>query len=204
MDVELVAQIRNESGKGVARRLRRMEMVPAIFYGPKSETLSLCLPTVRMERLLREMGEEHKLLRLTIEGGPAGQEKQVMIREIQVHPAKRQLLHVDFYEVAMDQAIVIDVPVELKGRSVGMEKGGLVDLVRRTLAVRCLPGEIPEKIEIDISDLDLGDSVHIADLVDRLGFELADDKSFTVVTVLPPEGMVLGAESDKEEESSEA
>ena len=69
MDVELVAQIRNESGKGVARRLRRMDMVPAIFYGPKSETLPLRLPTVRLEKLLREMGEEHKLLRLTIEGG---------------------------------------------------------------------------------------------------------------------------------------
>jgi len=204
MDVELVAQIRNESGKGVARRLRRMDMVPAIFYGPKSETLPLRLPTVRMEKLLREMGEEHKLLRLTIEGGPARQEKQVMLREIQVHPAKRQLLHVDFYEVAMDQAIVVDVPVELKGRSVGVEKGGLVDLVRRTLAVRCLPGEIPEKIEIDISELDLGDSIHIADLIDRLGFELADDKSFTVATVLPPEGMALGVEGEKEEEPSEA
>ena len=127
-----------------------------------------------------------------------------MIREIQVHPARRQLLHVDFYEVAMDQAIVVDVPVELKGRSVGVEKGGLVDLVRRTLAVRCLPGEIPEKVEVDISNLDLGDSIHVADLIEHSGFELADDKSFTVATILPPEGITVGVEGEKEEEPSEA
>jgi large subunit ribosomal protein L25 len=188
MDVQVVAQRRIESGKNEARRLRQQDMVPAVFYGPGSPATALTVPLIRMEKLFREMGEEQKLLNLIIEDGAIRIDKQVMLREIQVHPARRQLLHVDFYEVAMDQAIEVNVPLEVKGKPVGVEKGGSLNVLARFLTVRCLPGEIPEKVEIDVSALEIGQTLHVSDLVSVVAFELADDGGLPVATIEAPEG----------------
>ena len=198
MDVELNVEVRNETGKGPARVLRRGEKVPAVLYGPKTAPLSLSVPAKRLEKLLREMGEESKLLRLNIDGPDGPLARQVLIREVQIHPVRRRFLHVDFYEVPLDHPIVVEVPVELAGECVGEKKGGTLNLVRRTLAVRCLPSEIPEKIHIDVSALDLGASVHVSDLVGTFPFELVDDPSHAVVNVNAPEG------AGKETEGAEA
>jgi len=141
-----------------------------------------------MEKLFREMGEEQKLLTLVIEDGNDRQERQVMIREIQVHPARRQLLHVDFYEVAMYQAIGVEVPVEFKGKPGGVVKGGALNALCRSLSVRCLPGEIPDKVEVDVTKMEIGQTLHVADLIGVVGFELADDRGFAVATIEAPEG----------------
>ncbi len=196
MDVQVVGQLRTEIGKNEVRRLRRQEMVPAIFYGPNSQATPLSIPALRMEKLFREMGDEHKLLNLVIEDGQTRQDKHVMLREIQVHPVRRQLLHVDFYEVAMDKAIEVEVPVELKGKPLGVDKGGALNQLSRFLTVRCLPGEIPEKIEIDVSSLDLGQTLHVADLVSVVPFELTDDAGFAVATMEAPEGGTEEAEPE--------
>ena len=188
MDVELVGQLRSETGKGAARRLRSRQMVPAIVYGPKMESVSVAVSSKRMEKLLRDMGEESRLLTLSIEGDGEPSTKQVLIREIQVHPSRRRFLHVDFYEVPMDHPIVVVVPVELVGESIGVKKGGTVDLVRRTVSVRCLPGEIPEKIEVDIKQLDLGGAIHVGDLAKMVPYALVDDKHLSIVNILAPEG----------------
>ncbi|HBD07445.1 MAG TPA: 50S ribosomal protein L25 [Syntrophobacteraceae bacterium] len=188
MDVQVVAQRRVTAGKNEARRLRQQEMIPAVFYGPGSQTMPLTIPLIRMEKLFREMGEEQKLLNLIIEDGQTRAEKHVMLREIQTHPARRQLLHVDFYEVAMDQAIEVNVPVELKGKPVGVVKGGSLNLLARFLEVRCLPGEIPEKVEIDVSALEIGQTLHVADLVSVVPYELVDDGGLPVATIEAPEG----------------
>jgi len=89
--------------------------------------------------------------------------------------------------------------VELDGESIGENKGGVLDLIRRTLAVRCLPGEIPERVHIDISSLDLGSSIRVADLIARVPFELVDDPNFAVVTVAVPEEMTKAAEGSEED-----
>ena len=188
MDVELVGQLRSETGKGAARRLRSRQMVPAIVYGPKMESVSVAVSSKRMEKLLRDMGEESRLLTLSIEGDGEPSTKQVLIREIQVHPSRRRFLHVDFYEVPMDHPIVVVVPVELVGESIGVKKGGTVDVVRRTVSVRCLPGEIPEKIEVDIKQLDLGGAIHVGDLAKMVPYALVDDKHLSIVNILAPEG----------------
>jgi len=198
MDVDLNVEIRNNSGKGPARSLRRTDRIPAVLYGPKMAPLSLSVPAKRLEKLLRDMGGESKLLRLNIEGPDETQMKQVLIREIQVHPVRRRFLHVDFYEVPLDHPIVVEVPVELTGECLGEKKGGTVNLIRRTLSVRCLPAEIPEKIHIDVSDLDLGGAIHVSDLVERLPFEVVDDLHHAVVNVSTLEG------AEKEAEGSEA
>lgn len=199
MDVELNVEVRNRAGKGPARSLRRTDWVPAVLYGPKTAPLSLSVPVKRLEKLLRDMGEESKLLRLNIGGADELQTKQVLIREVQIHPVRRRFLHVDFYEVPLDHPIVVEVPVELTGECLGEKKGGTVNLIRRTLAVRCLPGEIPEKIHIDTSELDLGAAVHVSDLVGRFSFELVDDLSHAVVNVTAPEGAGKEAEGSESE-----
>lgn len=188
MDIEVVAQLRTERGKNEARRLRQQDMVPAVFYGPGTQPRPLTVPLSRMEKLFREMGEEEKLLNLIIEDGTKRDAKHVMLREIQVHPARRQLLHVDFYEVAMDQAVEVHVLVELKGKPVGVEKGGSLNQLARFLTVRCLPGAIPEKVEADVSGLEIGQTLHVSDLVSLMAFELVDDGGLPVATIEAPEG----------------
>jgi large subunit ribosomal protein L25 len=195
MDVELTVQMRNGTGKGAARRLRRTEMIPAVLYGPKMEATSLAVPAKRLEKLLRDMGQESKLLQLHIEGGEEVQARQALIREVQVHPVRRRFFHVDFYEVPLDRPIVVAVPVDLIGDSIGIKKGGTLNLIRRVIAVRCLPSDIPEKIPVDISALDLGDTIHISALSGTVPFELADDPNFAVVNIVAPEGKAEAEES---------
>jgi large subunit ribosomal protein L25 len=200
MDVDLSVQVRTKTGKGPARRLRRQETVPAILYGPKTAPVPLAVPALPLLKLLRDMGEESKLIRLVIGQGPDQQVRQALIREVQTHPVRRRFLHVDFYEVPLDQLILVEVPVELDGEAVGEKKGGVLNLIRRTLSVRCLPGEIPERVHIDISGMDLGSSVHVADLIDRVPFELMDDKTTAVVAMVVPEEMTKAAETAGEEQ----
>jgi len=196
MEVELTAQLREKAGRVAVRRLRRNYKVPAVLYGPKTAPLSLAVESRHLERLVRDMGEESKLLRLIINDGKGEQVRQVLFREIQVHPVRRRFLHVDFYEVPLDQAMEFDVPIELRGEPVGVRKGGILDVLCRTLTVRCLPGAIPEKITIDAASLDIGDSVHVSDLIGVVPYELTDDPGHPVLHIIPPEG----AEDEKESE----
>lgn len=197
MNVELLAESRSKIGKGAARRLRREEKVPGIVYGPKAQPLPVAVAANALERLLKEMGKESKLLKLTVEDGSDRQLRQVLIREVQVHPVRRRFLHIDFYEVPLDHPIVVEVPIELLGEPVGVKLGGMLNLVRRTLAVRCLPAEIPDKVSIDVTALGVGAAVHVADLVSNYSFELVDDAHMTVVTINAPEGLTEAAEGEE-------
>jgi large subunit ribosomal protein L25 len=153
----------------------------------------LSVDAIRLEKLLRDAGEESKLLQLSFDGDTGSQTKQVLIREVQVHPYRKRFLHVDFYEVPLDRAIIVDVPVGLVGEAIGVKKGGIVNLVRRTLSVRCLPGAIPEKLQIDVSGMDLGSAIRVGDL--KESYEVLDEDTVTVVNIMAPEG--------KEKEGSE-
>ncbi len=199
MDVDLQVELRTKIGRGPARRLRQTETIPAILYGPKTDPLPLAVPALSLLKLLRDMGEESKLIRLIIGQGENRQMRQALIREVQTHPVRRRFLHVDFYEVPLDQPILVEVPVELDGESIGEKKGGTLNLIRRTLSVRCLPGEIPERVHIDVSEMDLGSSVHVGDLINRVPFELMDDKTTAVVAIAVPEEMTKAAEPSEEE-----
>ena len=193
MDAELNVQRREGSGKGASRRLRAGERVPAIFYGPKTDPVSLSVSALELEKLLRDMGKESKLLKLNIEGEES---HQVLIREVQTHPYRRRFFHVDFYEVPLDQLIVVEVLVELEGEPVGVKKGGELNLIRRTLSVRCLPREIPERIRVDVSGLEMGESIHVQDIAAGLAFELVEDMAASVANVMAPEGAPETAEGE--------
>jgi len=185
MNLELTAARKTTSGKGAARSVRRDKRVPAVLYGPKTESISLTVSSIELEKLLRDTGGESKLLNLNIDGQDSP--KQVLIREVQVHPYRRRFLHVDFYEVPLDQPIVVEVPIALVGDSIGVQKGGEINLIRRTLSVRCLPNQIPESIRVDVSKMDLGQIIHVEELTAEATFVIVDEKSVGVVSILVPE-----------------
>ncbi len=202
MNVELAVEVRPRTGKGAARSLRRQDKIPGVIYGPKAVPLPISVADNALEKLLREMGEESKLLKVTVADGQSRQMRQVLIREVQVHPVRRQFLHVDFYEVPLDHPIVVEVPVEVLGEAAGVRDGGLLNVIRRTLAVRCLPGDIPEKVQIDVSSLEIGSTVHVADLIQQVPFELVDEAHLTVVTVNAPEAIAEPVEAEESEEAA--
>ena len=184
MSLELEAVLRQKKGKGGARSVRRDLMVPGVLYGPKTPATSLAVSSLQLEKFLKEIHGESKLINLKID---EDEPKQVLIREIQTHPYRRRFLHIDFYEVPLDQQITVEVVVELVGDSIGVQKGGEINLIQRTLAVRCLPNEIPESIRIDVSKLDMGDILHVEDLVAEATYAFDDAPSTGVVGVEGPE-----------------
>jgi large subunit ribosomal protein L25 len=149
--------------------------------------MSLSVSSLSLEKLLRSMEGESRLVTLSIEDGGSSQTRKVLLREVQVHPFRRRFLHVDFFEAPLDRKIVVDVPIELKGDSVGVRKGGTLNLILRTLAVRCLPAEIPVRIYVDVSALDLGGTITTAGLSSQVTQELVGEPNQAVVTIIAPE-----------------
>ena len=125
-----------------------------------------------------------------------------MVKELQTHPVSRNFLHVDFYEIAMDRKIKVKVPIVTTGIAKGVELGGVLQIIRREIEVLCLPFEVPESFEIDISDLDIGDSIHVKDISQEGEIEFLEDEHFTVVTLLTPK--IEEEEEPPEEEEEEA
>jgi len=183
--IELKANTRTKTGKGPARVLRCEGSMPAILYGPDTTPVLLSISTKDLENALKQGASGHLLFNLDTQKGDNSSYK-VMIKELQTHPVSREFLHVDFYEINMDRKIRVNVPVVVTGKSVGVEMGGLLQIVRRELEVLCLPMEIPEPIEIDITDLDIGDSIHVKEIPLEGNIEMPTDVNFTVLTILSP------------------
>ena len=182
---DLEASERKETGKGHARTLRRQGLVPAVLYGPETESMPLTISPAELDKIYQEGGSEHVILNLIIKNGGT-QNKTAMVKEMQVSPVTNQCLHVDFYEISLEREITVKVPVETTGKSQGVERGGLLQLIRYELEVSCLPADIPRKIEVDVSDLEIGDSLHIEDVHVGEKITLLYDSNFTVVTVAAP------------------
>lgn len=199
--IELKANIRTAVGNGPARALRRKDRIPAILYGPNTEPILLSLDTADLEQALKKVKSRQILLNLVIQNGKTIN-RSAMIKELQVHPVFQTFLHVDFYEVAMDRKIRVKVPIVTVGKTKGVELGGTLQLVRRELDVLCLPRQIPNKIEVDTTNLDIGDSIHVEEIPLEGDIELSADVNFTVVTVLAP--TVEEVEEVEEEELEEA
>ncbi|MBC8247435.1 MAG: 50S ribosomal protein L25/general stress protein Ctc [Deltaproteobacteria bacterium] len=203
MDIlDIKANIRKTTGKGSARVLRRDGWIPAILYGAGKDPVMLSVERLEFEAITRNQSIANVLLNLSIKNGKTTKQT-VMIKEMQVHPVSLDYLHLDFYEVAMDQKIRVDVPVVTVGQSVGVELGGILQIVRREIEVLCLPLNIPESFEVDITNLDVGDSLHVSDLPLGDGVEIVPDANLTVVTVVMPK-MEIEPEEEVEEGEEEA
>ena len=206
--LKLSATIRREKGKGGARRLRKKGMLPAVIYGHKTPSTSLTIDSKQLRKVIGGGKSERKLLSLSIEGNGEPTEKTVMIKELQINPVKRHYLHVDFFEVAMDEEITIPIPITLIGEAEGVKIGGVLQQVRRELEIRCLPSQIPDNLEIDVSSLHIGDSVHLRDVQLPPGTKALEDADLTIATVLAPtiekEVVEKVAEEKVEEEKAAA
>ena len=196
--IELQATVRKSVGNGPARVLRRAGQIPAVLYGRKIEPVLLSVNTKDLEQILKKGSFGQFILNLVIQNGKK-MTKPAIIKELQTHPVSGNLIHIDFYEVDMKRQIKVMVPVITTGKSVGIEEGGLLNIVRRELEVFCLPGDMPEAIEIDISELGIGDSIHLEDLPLGENVEVATDVNYTVVTVLSPKVEEEVVEEEEEE-----
>ena len=201
--IELKANIRNSVGKGQARALRRAEKIPAVLYGPGTEPVLLSVEINNLEKALKKSTASQALLNLTILNGE-NTSRTAMIKELQTHPVSRNYQHIDFYEISMDRKIRVKIPVTVKGKSRGVEEGGILQIIRRELEILCLPAEIPETIEIDITDLDIGDSIHVKEIPFEGDIEIQADVNFTVITIVSPKAEVEEVEEEAEEGAEEA
>lgn len=184
--VALSAQARKTSGKGAARSLRRQSLVPAVLYGRDLESTLLSVSPGDLEKATSTASAENILIDLTITDGESTRNQRAMIREIQVDPVKRNILHVDFVGISMDRKITVEVPINLVGDPVGVSAGGMLQQVLRSVEISCLPDRIPDTLELDVSSLTMGHSLHVSDLRTPEGVELLSDPQLTLATVLAP------------------
>ncbi len=199
--MQLDTTIRTQTGKGPARRLRSAGKLPAIFYGPKTDPIMLSLDYDQIKKMLKGKSAESIIFDLMIDSDEKGQSKKVMIKEIQRDPVTRDYLHVDLYEIAMEKELEVDIPVYLINTPIGVSNGGILQHMRRELGVLCMPKDLVDKIDIDVSGLDIGQSLHIEDISFPPGLKSTEDLSLTIATVVAP--TITAEEEEVEEEEVE-
>ncbi len=194
--ITLKARQRDERGKAKARRLRREGFVPATMYGHGFEPESLRLDERELLLLLGRISAGSTLIDLEVEGGPT---RKVLIREVQRHPWRPSILHVDFFRINVDEEIKVAVPLQLTGEATGVKTDdGILQQHRYEIQISCLPSEIPDGFEIDVSELEIGDSLLVSD-VDAGGVTVLDDPDSFVAAVIPPTILVVEEEVEEEE-----
>ncbi len=181
----LTAEIREGVGKEKAKKLRSKGLIPAVFYGPKSQTIPLVIHSKELAKALQTEAGENVLIDLDIRRGDQSDHKVVMLKDLQIDPLQRMTLHTDFYEVTMDQTVTVEVPIRLIGKPEGTKVGGILEQVRRTIQIQCLPTDIPKSIDVDVSPLKIGDSIHVQD-IQAEKVKIISDTNFTIATVVPP------------------
>lgn len=196
--IELKAYTRSEFGKGSARRLRKQGLVPAVFYGATVKSIPLTVNSFELVKLLGTIKGESKFIKLAIEDDGNKAEKLSIIKELQVNPVSRTPIHADFYEIRMDHKITMDIPIRLTGQSIGIEEGGDLQFSKRNLKVAALPSLIPDFIEVDISNLNIGDSVKVEDLVLGEDIEILDPTDVMIAAVVVTR-IAAGVEEEKPE-----
>ena len=178
----LNAKARTDRGKGVARKLRQSGQIPAIIYGHSREPQSLTIDTRELERLLERVAAASTVIDLSIDGRSA----RTLIREIQRHPVKRSILHVDFQELVAGEKVTVSIPLVFTGSAQGVRDGGILDQVMHELTIRVDPSNIPNHVDVDVTPLVIGHSIHVSELQIPEGVEVLDDEDATVCTVSAP------------------
>lgn len=192
-------QLREDKGKGAARALRRNGFVPAIVYGHKMEPTAIKLPERRLNRLLG-VGGENVIIDLEIDEGEA---ETVMLKELQIDPVTRRIIHADFMRVSLEEQVRTHIPITLTGTAQGVSEGGVQEFLLRELDIECQAGKMPERIEIDVSSLAIGDQIRVRDV--ELGEEMTifDDLSTIIVTIATPTIVIVEEEEEVAIEEAE-
>src|SRR5262245_23217114 len=199
-DVILTATPREAAGSRPAGRLRRSGLVPAVVYGLGAETVSVSVGARELQHILSGDSGANTVITLRFDGGGNGDDQLALARQIQRHPVKGNLVHVDFVRIRADQTVVAEVPVHLDGESEGVRNGGLLEQNLFTVSVEALPANLPPAIVHDVSALDIGDQVHVSDLQAPADVTIVTDAEELVVQVVQPRGMDLGEEAAAEGE----
>lgn len=200
MHAVLTAEKRDGRGKGDARKLRATGRVPGVVYGQGGDAITVMVDAHDALRLFQRITVENTIVDLSFEG----ESIPTLVREIQVHPIRPEILHIDFYRVQKGVKISVEIPVHLNGTPVGVKShGGVLQQVIHELPVSTIPSLIPDSIEVDVTGLDVGDSIHVGDLEipDEVEVELEPDR--TVCSVIIPRGLAADDEDEDEDEDAE-
>jgi large subunit ribosomal protein L25 len=179
----LIAKPRTEKGKGPARRLRSAGLIPAIVYGQKREPTPIAVDPSAIQKAIATPHKFNTLLTLQLDGA----EKRVLFKEYEVDPVTRRLLHADFLEVDMTKPVSVDVPIVTTGKAQGVVDGGILTVSAHDILVEAMPDRIPVQIEVDVTPLKIGGSIHIADVKAPEGVKIKFATNFTVAVVSAPE-----------------
>lgn len=205
--IQLDSKKRTMTGKGSARKLRSVGRLPVILYGPETSPMMLSLDYKQLQKILRGRSAENIIFDLKVDSNGTNQSRRVMIKEIQKDPVTRDHLHVDFYEISMEKELEVDIPVYLVNTPIGVSEGGILEHTRRELKISCMPKNLVDKIEIDVSGLAIGQSLHIEDIDLPPGLKSIEDRDLTIATVGAPtieEEVEEEVEEEIEEEGEEA
>jgi large subunit ribosomal protein L25 len=180
--VSLTAQRRTETGKGAARQIRSRGRIPAVIYGHGREPEALSISAMELDKALHGVSAESTVIDLAVDGAGV----QTLIREIQRHPTRMSITHVDFYEIHAGEKITLDIPVRFVGSPDGVRNaGGVLEQFLREIAVEVLPQDIPHHIDVDVTDLGVAQSLHVAD-ISVPNAKILSDLDQTICTVVPP------------------
>jgi len=185
--VSFNATLREDKGKGAARSLRARGQIPAVIYGHDHAPQSLALNARDLDRMLGHIQAESTVIEVTIDGKTS----KTLIREIQRHPIKRQILHVDFQALVAGEKVTVNIPITLVGIPEGVKlEGGVMEQPLRELEIEVDPSNIPDHFELDVSALKIGDSLHVSDIKAPEGVQILDDPETSVVVVAAPRAVI--------------
>jgi large subunit ribosomal protein L25 len=183
--VKLKAQKRTVVGRNAIKKIKKEGLVPGVIYGSQAEPMALQVESRALTNVLAHASSEHVLVELEIADGSQSTNRLALIQEVQHHPLKRQLLHVDFHAVSVTEKIVSEVPIEAVGEPVGVRTfGGLLEYSLRSLEVECFPQDLPDIVRVDVTNLNIGESFHVRDIPLPSGVEALTDADLTVVSVV--------------------
>ena len=195
--LELNATLRATTGNGPARRLRGQGMIPAVLYGPATSPVMLAVVARDFEHVVQKGNIRRTIFALNLEGG-SGAATPAVVKELQRNPVSGKFLHVDFYEIDLHRKLRVMVPVVIRGKAKGEEDGGMLQIIEREIAVLCLPSEMPEALEVDVTELGIGGTLHVNDIALPSGAELPPGGNYTVLTVVSPKAEPVPAEAAAE------
>ncbi|WP_163527977.1 50S ribosomal protein L25/general stress protein Ctc [Halobacillus ihumii] len=199
MAITLKANQRKDLKHSTTRELRYQGDVPGVVYGKDKEPVTVAVNSIELLKTVRDEGK-NAIISLDIDGGNT---VNVMLHEYQIDPLKDVLIHADFYIVNMSEEMDVEVPIHLEGEAAGSKEGGVLQQPLYELAVRAKPGDIPEEIVINVSELNIGDNVMVSDLKESRNYEITEDENTTIVSVTPPEEMPEEPDTDNADEEPE-
>ena len=199
--VNITAFKREKTGKNFAKKLRKQGLIPAIIYGPRDIPMPIAVKFNELERIFARYKGETIIFNIKIQNGETIN-KSAILKDYQTDPVTDRIIHLDFYAIHEGETLSIDVPLEFVGKPEGVAKGGVLEILRHEITIECTPANIPDKIQIDISSLDIGDTLHIEDIKLPEGVKIAEDPKEPVVTIVAEQTESEATEEETQTEST--